>query len=317
MTSQALLLVSIFLAVVGLVLGLGLWLSRDEAVGRRLDQLGGGAEAEAGEKIREAVGEWQAKVARIAKPIAWLSTPKAGWETSNLRVRFMQAGLRGPGWPVIYFGAKTFLALVLPGLLLLYGSVANADLMAKMTLPVLLLLAAIGYYLPNLVLRAAARQRKRELQEAFPDAIDLMTVCVEAGLGLDAAMNRTGSEIVVRSEALADELNLVALELRVGSTRTVALQNFALRSGVDDVATFVTIVLQSEHFGTNVADSLRVLSDTMRERRKVRAEETAAKIPLKLLFPLIFLIFPSLFVVLLGPAMINVMRTLLPTLAGR
>lgn len=315
MTSQALLLVLIFLSVAGLVLGLGLWLNRDEAVGRRLGRLG--SEPVTDESTGEAVSEWQAKVVRMATPIAWLSTPKAGWETSNLRVRFMQAGLRGPGWPVIYFGAKTFLAVVLPGLLLLYGSVFNAELMAKMSLPVLLLLAAIGYYLPNVVLLSVARQRRRELQEAFPDAIDLMTVCVEAGLGLDAAMNRTGSEIAVRCQALADELNLVALELRVGSTRAQALQNFALRSGVDDVATFVTIILQSEHFGTNVADSLRVLSDTMREQRKVRAEETAAKIPLKLLFPLIFLIFPSLFVVLLGPAMINVMRTLLPTLGGR
>lgn len=317
MTSQIVLLALIFLAVAGLVLGLGLWLYRDELVERRLDQLGREPEeAGTGEKGEEAVSEWHAKVVRMAAPIAWLSTPKAGWETSNLRVRFMQAGLRGPGWPVIYFGAKTLLALVLPGLLLLYATLINSDLMAKMTWPALLLLATIGYYLPNLLLLAAARQRQRELRDAFPDAIDLMRVCVEAGLGLDAAMNRTGSEIAVRSQALADELNLVALELRVGSTRESALQNFALRSGVDDIATFVTIILQSEHFGTNVAESLRVLSDTMRERRKIRAEETAAKIPLKLLFPLIFLIFPSLFLVLLGPAMIGIFRTILPTMLG-
>ena len=106
------------------------------------------------------------------------------------------------------------------------------------------------------------------------------------------------------------------LDLRVGSTRERALQNFALRTGVEDIATFVTILLQSEHFGTNVAESLRVLSETMREHRKVRAEERAAKIPLKLLFPLIFLIFPSLFVVLMGPAVISVYRVLLPTMSG-
>ena len=143
----------------------------------------------------------------------------------------------------------------------------------------LLTLAALGYYLPNLVLAKMISLRKRELEESMPDAVDLMTVCVEAGLGLDAAMNRAGEEIALRSQVLADELRLVGLEMRVGSTRENALRNFALRTGVDDIATFVTILLQSGHFGTNVADSLRVLSETMRERRKIRAEERAAKIP--------------------------------------
>ena len=160
------------------------------------------------------------------------------------------------------------------------------------------------------------RDRQRELEEALPDAVDVMQICVEAGLGLDAAMNRAGQEVGLRSQALADELKLVALDLRVGSTRERALQNFALRTGVDDIATFVTILLQSEHFGTNVAESLRILSETMREHRKVRAEERAAKIPLKLLFPLVFLIFPSLFVVLIGPVAIEIYRVLLPSVVG-
>jgi tight adherence protein C len=157
-------------------------------------------------------------------------------------------------------------------------------------------------------------RRQRELQEALPDAIDLITVCVEAGLGLDAAMNRAGEELALRSQALADELKLVALERRVGSTRASALNSFALRTGVDDIATFVTLLIQTEHLGTNVADSLRILSDTMRVRRTIRTEEAAAKIPLKLLFPLIFFMFPSLFLVLLGPVVINISRTMLPTL---
>jgi tight adherence protein C len=314
MTMQAFLFALIFVSVVGLVLGLGLWLNRDEALGRRLDQL---KEPPAtAEKTEEAGHEWQAKVAKIAAPIAWLSTPKAGWESSNFRVRFMQAGLRGTGWPVIFFTTKTFLTLALPGLFMLYGGIVNISSTAKATIFVLLSLAALGYYFPNLALRMMIRRRRRELQEALPDAVDLMTVCVEAGLGLDAAMNRTGQEMDLRSRVLADELNLVALELRVGATRTRALHNLALRTGVDDVATFVTIVLQSEHFGTDVADSLRILSETMREHQKVRVEEAAAKIPLKLLFPLIFLIFPSLILVLMGPAVINFYRTLLPALGA-
>jgi len=311
---QTVFLAMIFLSVVGLVLGIGLWSNRDEVLGRRLDQLGshtatpGSAEGES--------HEWRAKVAKIAVPIAWLSKPKEGWESSNLRVRFMQAGLRGPGWPVIFFGAKTLVTLALPGLLLLYHGIVDRSSTATGMMLALLALAALGYYFPNLVLMMMIRARQREVQEALPDAVDVMRICVEAGLGLDAAMNRAGEEMDLTSKALADELKLVALDLRVGSTRERALQNFALRTGVDDVATFVTVLIQSEHFGTNVAESLRVLSDTMREHRQVYAEERAAKIPLKLLFPLVFLIFPSLFVVLLAPAMLGIYRVLLPTMTG-
>jgi tight adherence protein C len=129
-------------------------------------------------------------------------------------------------------------------------------------------------------------------------------------------MKRTCEELAMNSPELAEELKLVTLELQVGASRDAAMHNLALRTGVADVNSFVTILLQSGHFGTNVADSLRVLAITMRENRQIRAEEKAAKVPLKLLFPMIFFIFPALFVVLLGPAMITVYRTLLPTLAG-
>lgn len=315
MTMQTLLLTMVFLSVAGLVWGVGLWLNRNDELDRRLDQLGGRV-GPLDAKADAASTEWNAKVAKIAAPMAWLSTPKEGWESSNLRVRFMHAGLRGPGWPVIFFGAKTLLALALPGVLLLLGTLVDMSSKPQATLFALLSLAALGYYFPNLVLALMIRLRQRELQEALPDAVDLMTVCVEAGLGLDAAMNRAAEEMDLRSQALAEELNLVTTELRVGATRENALRNFALRTGVDDVATFVTILIQSGHFGTNVADSLRILSDTMREHRKIRAEERAAKIPLKLLFPLVFFIFPSLFVVLLGPAMIGIFRVLLPTITG-
>lgn len=311
---QTLLLVVVFISVVGLVLGVGLWLSRDQVLGQRLNRLA--SHTDMPTKPLEGGDEWHAKVAKIAAPIAWLSTPKEGWDSSNFRIGFMQAGLRGPGWPVIFFCAKTLLTLALPAVYLLYRGIANTSATTTGTVFAILVVAALGYYLPNLVLAMVTRSRQRELTEALPDAVDLMRVCVEAGLGLDAAMNRAGEEMDLRSHALADELRLVMLDLRVGSTRERALQNFALRTGVEDIATFVTILLQSEHFGTNVAESLRVLSETMREHRKVRAEERAAKIPLKLLFPLIFLIFPSLFVVLMGPAVISIYRVLLPTMSG-
>ena len=308
------LLIIIFMTVTGFFLGIGFWLSRPNKLRRRLSQLiGSGAPPE---DTSEANHEWRAKVRKIAAPMAWLSTPEEGWESSNFRVRFMQAGLRGSSWPVIFFGSKTFLALLLPGLLLLLSRFGDANLSTRLSLFILFSVAMLGYYSPNLALKMMIYQRQREIQDALPDAIDLITICVEAGLGLDAAMNRAGEELVLRSTALADELKLVALERRVGSTRANALNNFALRTGVDDVASFVTLLIQTEHLGTNVADSLRILSDTMRARRTVRAEEAAAKIPLKLLFPLIFFMFPSLFLVLLGPVVINVSRNLLPTLSA-
>jgi tight adherence protein C len=198
----------------------------------------------------------------------------------------------------------------------LFGSTAITSQDQRLTLLTYLGLSALGYYLPNVFLSMLVRSRQREIGEALPDAIDLMTVCVEAGLALDAALQRTGEEMHLGSAALADELNLMTIELRIGSTRAMALQNLALRTGVEDVETFVTTLLQSEHFGTNVAQSLRVLAQTMRDFRRLRAEEAAAKIAIKLLFPLIFFIFPSLFLVLLGPAMVGVFKTLLPSLSG-
>ena len=311
---QNLILIVIFLTVMGLVLGLGMWLSRPNLVHQRVRELAD--EHSKPEASATETHEWRAKIRKMAAPMAWLSTPEEGWETSSFRVRFMQAGLRGAAWPVIFFGSKTFLALLLPSLLLIFGQLMEASSSTRMALFAVLSATLLGYYSPNLGLKMMINRRQRELQEALPDAIDLITVCVEAGLGLDAAMNRAGEELGLRSQALADELKLVALERRVGSTRASALNSFALRTGVEDIATFVTLLIQTEHLGTNVADSLRILSDTMRVRRTIRTEEAAAKIPLKLLFPLIFFMFPSLFLVLLGPVVINISRTMLPTLTA-
>ncbi len=312
MDMQIIILVLVFLSVTGVALGAGIWLNRREAVKLRLSLLDEGG----GEKSLTGASEWQARVVKVVGPMAKLSAPKEGWEASSLRVRFMQAGLRDASWPVIFFAAKTVLALLLPGLFVVYQGITSVELTLNTQVLILLLLASIGYYLPNMVLSSAMRRRQRELMEALPDALDLMLVCVEAGLGLDAAMNRAAGEIGLRSEALADELNLVALELRMGVKREHALRNLAVRSGVDDISSFVAMLVQSDRFGTNVADALRVQAETMRTHRRLRAEETAAKIPLKLLFPLIFFIFPSLMLVLMGPAMISIYRTLLPSMGG-
>jgi tight adherence protein C len=311
---QIWILILIFLAVTGLAWGATLWFDRDSAMRQRLNQLINPEGS--GDKSLIAGSEWQARVINAVGPMAKLSTPKVGWDESSLRVRFMQAGLRESSWPALFFATKTVLALLLPGLFVLYQGVSALQMSVNTTVLVLLLLAAIGYYLPNGLLANMIERRKRELEDALPDALDMMLVCVEAGLGLDAAMNRAANEIGMRSAALSDELNLVALELRMGVKREQALRNLALRTGVDDVASFVAMLVQSDRFGTNVADALRIEAETMRTHRRLRAEERAAKIPLKLLFPLIFFIFPSLMLVLMGPAMISIYRVLLPTMAG-
>ncbi|MGH8729596.1 MAG: type II secretion system F family protein, partial [Burkholderiales bacterium] len=253
---------------------------------------------------------------KLAGPFAKLSLPKDGWQNSPLRRQFMHAGYRSEAPIVLYFASKTLLAICLPALLWVYIGISGTQLSANILLLLLLTAAAIGYYLPYFVLKRKIFYRQREIFESFPDAADLMLVCVESGLGLDSALAKVAEEIRLKSTALAQELHLVNLELRAGATREKALRNLAARTGVAEVETFVTMLVQADRFGTSIGDSLRVFSDELRTKRQLRAEELAAKIPLKLLFPLVLFIFPSLLLVLLGPAFIQIYRILLPTLSG-
>lgn len=257
-----------------------------------------------------ASAQWQQSVVKLTKPLAQLALPSEGWENSILRTRFLYAGYHSKSVPMIYFSAKTGLALLFPGIFLFYIGITATVLGTNTVMMILLVLAASGYYLPNMVLARMVTVRQRELFESFPDAIDLITVCIEAGLGLNAALIRVGEEMRLRSKALADEIYLVNLELRAGRSREMALRNLALRTGVEEVASLVAILIQADRFGTSIATALRTYSDTLRTTRQMRAEEAAAKIALKLLFPLIFFIFPSLLLVLLGPAFISIVRAL-------
>ena len=279
---------------------------------KRLDAVGAG-----GYSTPVEGGEWIRTAIKLTGPFAKLSLPKEGWEQSPLRLRFLAAGYRHENAMTLYFGAKTLLALALPTLTFVALRLRATALEEQVLVAALLVAAAIGYYLPNVILERLVFLRKRMIFENFPDAADLVLVCVEAGLGLDAALVRVADEMKIKSEALAEELQLVNLEMRAGGTRDKALQNLAMRTGVEEVSTFATMLVQADRFGTSIGDSLRVFSDEMRTRRRFRAEELAAKIPLKLLFPLVFLIFPSLLLVLLGPAFIQVYRILLPTLTGQ
>lgn len=257
---------------------------------------------------------WVEKVAHAAQPFSRLSLPEEGWERSPLRTRFMNAGWRSAAAPSLYFAAKTVLALALPALVAVLGVATGGGTLQKGYLVLLLFSASIGYYLPNVVLARRAATRCREIFETFPDALDLLTVCVEAGLSLERALAKVAGEIHIKSVTLAQELQLVLMEMRAGFSKEKALRNLALRSGVEDVDTLVAMLIQSERFGTSMGDSLRVHSDNLRNKRSVQAEEAAAKIALKLLFPLIFCIFPTLMLVLIGPAGISIYRSVLPTL---
>jgi tight adherence protein C len=263
-----------------------------------------------------APGTWIGRAAGMTARFGKLSIPEEGWEHSGIRMRFMNAGLRNPSAPMFYFGLKTILAVALPILAYLYLAFTGSKIDLNSTLLVLLALATIGYYLPNILLSHLVMLRQREIFETFPDALDLMTVCVEAGLGIEAALNRVAEDIEHKSVVLSEELRLVGLELRAGSDRERALRNLAARTGVDEVETWVAMLIQADRFGTSIASALRVHSEMLRTKRRQRAEEAAAKIALKLLFPLIFCIFPSLLLVLLGPAFIQIYRVLLPTIGA-
>jgi tight adherence protein C len=260
--------------------------------------------------------EWRATVAQAVGPLAHLSTPAGDWEGSPLRLRFLNAGIRREDARLLYFGAKTVLPLLfasatfvlLRGLTDVGGSALLLDVLCA---------ALAGCYLPNLVLALKLRARKREIFENFPDAADLMLVCVEAGLGMDAALTKITEEIRIKSAALAEELHLTNLEMRAGGTREKSLRNLALRTGLEEIGTFATMLTQSDKFGTSIGESLRVFSEDLRHKRQVRAEELAAKVPTKMLIPLVLFIFPSIIMVILGPAMIVVIRSIAPMLGGQ
>jgi tight adherence protein C len=303
-SAQFLFLLIVFAIVCGLV-WLGMLLFAPAALRNRLTRFMGRHDDG---KEETSIG-WAERVARSVRPLTKLSVSEEGWERSALRTRFMNAGWRNPAAPTLYFASKSALALLFPataGIVLAFLPTAPAGIRM---LFLLLLAASCGYYLPNVVLARIVQRRKREIFETVPDALDLLTVCVEAGLSMERALVKVAAEIHIKSVTLAQELQLVLMEMRAGFTKEKALRNFALRAGVDDIDSLVAMLIQSERFGTSIGDALRVYADNLRNKRRVIAEEAAAKIGLKLLFPLIFCIFPTLLMVLLGPAGMQIMRT--------
>jgi tight adherence protein C len=232
-----------------------------------------------------------------------ISSPKKEANISEMRRLFIRAGYRSPKALPLFFGLKVLLALSL------FGAALVGKLFFWQNLPptgltyISIIFPIIGFYLPNLWIKWRIADRREKIQRGLPDALDLMVVCVEAGTGLDAALSRTAEEMKKSYSTLAEELGLVILEIRAGKQRQEALKNLAWRTDLEDLSNLTTLLIQTERFGTSIAQALRVHSDFMRVKRFQRAEELAQKMPIKLIFPLALFIFPMFFLVTVGPAM--------------
>jgi tight adherence protein C len=236
------------------------------------------------------------KLASIASKL-----PKSPQEMSRLRRRLLAAGIHSFGAAVFYSVSE----LTLP---FLFAAVPLKLLIGPTAWIFAALAAMLGYMVPGLVLGRLIAKQKRKIENGLPDALDLMIVCVEAGCGLDQAILKTSEELEISHPELAAELKLITTEVRAGKPRIEAFKNFASRTRVDDVRSLVAMLVQTDRFGTSIAQALRTHAEVSRTKRRQRAEEKAAKIGVKLVFPLVFFLFPAFYVVTLGPAVIQFVR---------
>jgi tight adherence protein C len=231
----------------------------------------------------------------------------------SIRLRLIQAGWRSNAAYYNFIAARVLLGVLLPLSYLVSRFFFTFSLQVIL---LCLLLVIIGFGLPDTILGFAMRARQGRILRALPDALDLMVVCVEAGLGLDMTFRRVGEEIRPLGRDLSDEFHLTNLEIRAGKPRNECFKNMSLRTGVSEINNLMTILIQTSRFGTSLAKALRVHSDAMRIKRRQIAEEKAAKSTVKLIFPLVFFIFPAIFVVLVGPGVIRIIRVLFPAMGG-
>jgi tight adherence protein C len=275
---------------------LALMPNKAAGVGSRLEELTLGREEEEKPRMQALIGLFK----RIGEKV-----PRSPKEMGPLRLRLVQAGYRRDEAITIFFGIRIMFAL----LLFVFFS---TSIIARPNMTMALAGLGAGYVLPGMGLARLAKRRAHKIRLSLADALDLLVVSVEAGLGLDQAMSRVASELEFAYPQLSSELKLINLELRAGKPRAEALRNLADRTGVDDLSSLVTMLIQTDKFGTSVAQSLRVYSETLRTKRRQRAEEAAAKTGVKMVFPLVFCIFPAIWVVTIGPAAIRFMTVLFP-----
>jgi len=273
--------------------------SKAVAIDKRLEELMPGRDNVEERKTFEPVVKLFKRVGEKA--------PRSPKEMGQLRLRLVQAGYRRDEAITIFFGIRIMFALTLFALF-------ATSIVTRPNITLALAGVGFGYIFPGMVLARLAKRRAHKIRLSLADALDLLVVSVEAGLGLDQALTRVGQELAFAYPDLSDELRLVNLELRAGKARSDALRNLAERTGVDDLNSLVTMLIQTDKFGTSVAQSLRVYSETLRTKRRQRAEEAAAKTGVKMVFPLVTCIFPAIWVVTIGPAAIRFVTVLGPML---
>jgi tight adherence protein C len=242
-----------------------------------------------------------------AKSLSSPLMPKTALEQSALKTKLANAGFRSDAAPMVYSGirfATLIVFFLISAALFLPGRPLGWQPLAWVVV-----FTGLGFYLPSFVLWWIRRKRQQAIFLQLPDALDLLVVCVESGLGLDAGLRRVCEEMGDHARVICEELSLANLHLQMGRPRRDVLHDLGVRTGVDDVRSLAAILIQADRFGSSIAQALRVQSDSMRTRRKQMAEEKAAKTAVQLLFPLILFIFPGIFVVLVGPAAINIMET--------
>ena len=289
--------------------------SNKDAVKRRLWGKRG-TDDEAQIRAQARASATQDLVKRATPMLSKLVMPTSDQEQTNLRVKLASAGYRQPQAQTFFLASKSIVAVI--GLI--FG--VAAGLMTGMQAPMIAGAAAFGagagMMLPNLWLSMATSSRKQKLRNGLPDSLDLLVVSVEAGLALDAALKRVGDEMAPVHPDLSEELRIATMETQMGLPRNEALGNMAKRSDLDEVRSLVAVVTQAEKFGTSVAKALRNQAESLRTKRRQKAEEKAQKTAVKLMIPLVMFIFPAMFVVLGGPAAINIMKALKenPQLAG-
>jgi tight adherence protein C len=246
----------------------------------------------------------------LARPL----TPTNELDASHLKVKLANGGFRGETAASIFLGLK-FAGLIF-GLVCGSGAMLAAYGMTQKALAYSVLVAGGCFYLPDVVLYLIRRQRQQNIFLGLPDALDLLVVCVEAGLGLDQAMRKVSEEMKRSHPVVGEEFGIANMQVQMGRNRADVLHELGIRSGVDDMRSLAAILIQAEKLGSSVAQALRVQSDSMRTRRRQLAEEKAAKTAVKLIFPLVIFIFPGIFVVLVGPAAITMMRDMFPAMGG-
>lgn len=303
----------LFIAIVALVFGLSEVVMRNARVRSRLDLVGeGGASQNGSQTLRgeRNSSEWKKLVDRIEK----MGISLVDTNNVNLRRRLIAAGYMSPEAPKLFTLFRLVLTFALPAIFVI-TSLGNPEPPAPITLYMIAsLLAVSGLYMPNLYISAKAARRREEIVHGFPDALDLMLVCVEAGLGLEAAMDRVGRELALSHPLVSAALGKVVLELRAGRSRQDALRRMADDVDVDEIRSFATLLIQSDQLGSSVGQTLRVYAAEMREKRRMRAEEKAHRLPVLLSVPLVACMLPVMIGVLMLPAVVRVVRDILPVM---